>query len=77
MSIHNFRNQRENNRKDISEDSIYYFMDRLNNQYKDQVEEISFGYTKSLFSFSTLVVTIFWLFRPDNFPPITSITFLF
>jgi transposase len=39
---------RENNRKDISEDRIYYFMDRLNNRYKDQVEDISFGYTKKI-----------------------------
>jgi transposase len=39
---------RENNRKDISEDRIYYFMDRLNTRYKDQVEEIGFGYTKKI-----------------------------
>jgi len=39
---------RENNKEDISEDRIYYFMDRLNNRYKDQVEEISFRYTKKV-----------------------------
>ncbi|ASB50222.1 transposase [Alkalitalea saponilacus] len=39
---------RENNKEDISEDRIYYFMDRLNNSYKDQVEEISFRYTKKV-----------------------------
>jgi transposase len=39
---------RENNREDISEDRIYYFMDRLNSRYKNQVEEISFGYTKKI-----------------------------
>jgi transposase len=39
---------RENNKKDISEDKIYYFMDRLNTRHKDQVEEISFRYTKKV-----------------------------
>ena len=39
---------RENNKKNISEDRIYYFMDRLNTRHKDQVEEISFRYTKKV-----------------------------
>ena len=39
---------RENNREDISEDRIYYFMDRLNTRYKVQIEEISFDYTKNI-----------------------------
>lgn len=38
----------ENSKKDISEDRIYYFMDRLNTKYKDQVEEIGFRYTKKV-----------------------------
>lgn len=38
----------ENNKKNISDDKIYYFMDRLNTRYKEQVEEISFGYTKKV-----------------------------
>jgi len=39
---------RENNRIEISEDRIYYFMDRLHTRYKNQTEEISFRYTKSI-----------------------------
>jgi len=39
---------RENNREEISEDRIYYFMDRLNTRHKRQVEEISFGHTKKI-----------------------------
>lgn len=39
---------RENNRTEISEDRIYYFMDRLHGRYKSQTEEISFRYTKSI-----------------------------
>lgn len=39
---------RENNKEDISEDRIYYFMDRLNTKYKGKVEEISFEYTKKI-----------------------------
>lgn len=38
----------ENNRESISEDRIYYFMDRLQSRYKTKVEEISFGYTKKV-----------------------------
>lgn len=38
----------ENNRADVSVDRIYYFMDRLNSRYKQQVEEISFRYTKKV-----------------------------
>jgi transposase len=36
----------ENNRKEISEDKIYYFMDRLHTRHKSKVEEIGFEYTK-------------------------------
>lgn len=39
---------RENNRQEISEDRIYYFMDRLHTRYKSQVEDISFRYTKNI-----------------------------
>ncbi len=39
---------RENNRKEISADNIYYFMDKLNSKYKHQVEDISFTYTRKL-----------------------------
>jgi hypothetical protein len=38
----------ENNKTDVSVDRIYYFMDRLNSRYKEQVEEISFRYTKKI-----------------------------
>lgn len=38
----------ENNKTDVSVDRIYYFMDRLNSRYKQQVEEISFRYTKKV-----------------------------
>ena len=38
----------ENNKADVSVDRIYYFMDRLNSRYKQQVEEISFRYTKKV-----------------------------
>lgn len=38
----------ENNRKDVSADNIYYFMDKLNNKYKSKVEDISFNYTRKL-----------------------------
>ena len=39
---------RENNRKEISVDNIYYFLDKLNSKYKHQVEDISFTYTRKL-----------------------------
>lgn len=39
---------RENNRKEVSVDKIYYFLDRLNTRYKKQVEDISFNYIRSL-----------------------------
>ena len=39
---------RENNKRDISADNIYYFLDKLNVKYKKQVEDISFEYTKKL-----------------------------
>jgi transposase len=38
----------ENNKADVSVDRIYYFMDRLNSRYKQQVEEISFLYTRKI-----------------------------
>ena len=38
----------ENNREDISEDRIYYFMDRPHSRYKTEIEDISFGYTKKI-----------------------------
>lgn len=38
----------ENNRECISEDRIYYFMDRLQSRYKTKVEDISFGYTRKV-----------------------------
>lgn len=38
----------ENNKAQVSVDRIYYFMDRLNSRYKQQVEEISFNYTKKV-----------------------------
>lgn len=38
----------ENNRKEVSADNIYYFMDKLNNKYKSKVEDISFNYTRKL-----------------------------
>lgn len=38
----------ENNRECISEDRIYYFMDRLQSRYKTKVEDISFGYAKKV-----------------------------
>jgi len=39
---------RENNKEEVSVDRIYYFMDRLNTRYKQQVEDISFNYVKRL-----------------------------
>jgi len=39
---------RENNREEVSVDRIYYFLDRLSSRYKQQVEQISFNYTKKL-----------------------------
>lgn len=39
---------RENNRQEISADNIYYFMDKLNSRYKQQVEDISFAHTRNL-----------------------------
>jgi transposase len=38
----------ENNQKDISEDRIYNFMDRLNTRHKARVEGISFEYTRKI-----------------------------
>ena len=38
----------ENNREEVSEDRIYYFMDRLHSLYKKAVEDISFNYTEKI-----------------------------
>ncbi len=38
----------KNNRKEISVDNIYYFLDKLNSKYKHLVEEISFSYTRKI-----------------------------
>lgn len=38
----------ENDSKNISTDSIYYFLAKLNTKYKSQIEEISFAYTNKL-----------------------------
>lgn len=60
---------RENNREDISVDRIYYFLDRLNTRYKEQVENISFSYIKKILNDKIRVVfydmtTIY--FESDN-----------
>lgn len=39
---------RENNRKDVSPDKIYYFLDKLSSRYKEQIEQISFKHTSEL-----------------------------
>jgi len=39
---------RENNRKEVSADNIYYFLDKLNSKYQHQVEDIGFAYTRKL-----------------------------
>lgn len=39
---------RENNRQEVSADNIYYFLDKLNSKYQQQVEDISFAYTRKL-----------------------------
>jgi transposase len=39
---------RQNNKQDISADNIYYFLDKLNRKYKDEVERISYQHTKKL-----------------------------
>lgn len=38
----------QNNRKEVSADRIYYFMDRINSKYKIDIEQISFRYTKKI-----------------------------
>lgn len=38
----------QNNRKEVSVDRIYYFMDRINSKYKNDIENISFRYTKKI-----------------------------
>jgi len=64
---------RENNREEISEDRIYYFMDRLNTKHKRQVEEISFGHTKKILGgdvgvvFYDMTTIYFESSQPDDF----------
>lgn len=63
----------ENNREDISEDRIYYFMDRLNTRYKTLVEDISFEYTKKVLGgeigvvFYDMTTIYFESDQPDGF----------
>ena len=38
----------ENGKPDVSVDSIYRFLDKLNTKYKNQIEDISFAYTKKI-----------------------------
>lgn len=64
---------RENNRKDVSVDKIYYFLDRLNSRYKERVEDISFNYTKKLLNgkigvvFYDMTTIYFESSQPDEF----------
>lgn len=63
----------ENNRAEISEDRIYYFMDRLHTKYKGQVEQIGFGYTKKILGgeievvFYDMTTIYFESDQPDEF----------
>lgn len=64
---------RENNRQDVSADNIYYFMDKLNSKYKEQVETISFNYTRKLLKgnigvvFYDMTTIYFESSQPDDF----------
>jgi len=64
---------RENNRKEITVDRIYYFLDRLNSRYKEKVEDISFDYTKRLLGgkigvvFYDMTTIYFESSQPDEF----------
>ena len=63
----------ENNKEEVSVDRIYYFMDRLNSRYKQQVEEISFRYTKRVLGdkigivFYDMTTIYFESSQPDEF----------
>lgn len=63
----------ENNREEISEDRIYYFMDRLHTRHKGQVEDISFGYTQKILGgeigvvFYDMTTIYFESDQPDGF----------
>jgi transposase len=64
---------RENNRREITVDRIYYFLDRLSSRYKKEVEEISFQYTKRLLGgkigvvFYDMTTIYFESSNPDEF----------
>lgn len=64
---------RENNQEDISEDRIYYFMDRLHTKYKSQIEDISFQHTKRILGgeigivFYDMTTIYFESDQPDEF----------
>jgi transposase len=54
-------------------DRIYYFLDRLNSRYKEQVEEISFNYTRHILKgkigvvFYDMTTIYFESSQPDDF----------
>jgi hypothetical protein len=64
---------RENNREEITEDRIYYFMDRLNTKHKSQAEEISFRHTRKVLGgdigvvFYDMTTIYFESDQPDDF----------
>jgi len=64
---------RENNRREVSVDNIYYFLDKLSTEYKKQVEDISFAYTQRLLKgeigivFYDMTTIYFESSTPDEF----------
>jgi len=64
---------RENNRREVSADNIYYFLDKLSTKYKKQVEDISFAYTQRLLQgeigvvFYDMTTIYFESSTPDEF----------
>ena len=64
---------RENNKRELSVDSIYYFLDKLNKKYKHQIEDISFAYTQRLLGgkigivFYDMTTIYFESSKPDDF----------
>lgn len=64
---------RENNRKEVTADQIYYFLDKLNDKYKVLVEDIGFNYTKKLLKghigivFYDMTTIYFESSQPDDF----------
>ena len=64
---------RENNRKEVTPDRIYYFLDKLNDKYKAQVEDIGFNYTRQLLRghigiiFYDMTTIYFESSQPDDF----------